>query len=377
MNITIAKKDLLHLASRASGIAERGKSTMPVLQMLLLDGEESRLVVSATDLYRSLVDHIPAEVTTPGLIAVGAKDLVDRVKMMPDGPLLLTSDDRALTVKAKGTARRYTLRAMPGGDFPPIPQADPNAAKLTLDGGVLSRLIALTKFSVATDETRPHLNSALLEWSGNTVRMVSTDGHRLSKAEATVDASASASLLIPLKALSSIDELADAAFRSTEGEEAGKLTIIPSGSSAFVLAGTAIFSVKLVDAQFPPYAQVIPASSESVVRVSRTLLADAVRAVSVAASERTGATKFSIGKGKILIESESAESGDGTDELPIEYSGKSIAIGFNARYVLDALGALDTEEVELGFTGELDPMVVKPVDPAGPNYIGVLMPIRI
>jgi DNA polymerase-3 subunit beta len=152
---------------------------------------------------------------------------------------------------------------------------------------------------------------------------------------------------------------------------------VPSGSSAFFLQGTSVFSVKLVDAQFPPYQQVIPTTADRTMRVSRTALNDAVRAVSIAAAERTGGIRFSLMKGKVLLTSESPESGDGTDEVTAEYNGAPMSLGVNARYVLEVLGALSCEEVTLDFNGELEPMVVKPVSSEGPSYVGVVMPMRI
>jgi DNA polymerase-3 subunit beta len=135
------------------------------------------------------------------------------------------------------------------------------------------------------------------------------------------------------------------------------------------------FAVRLVDAQFPPYGQVIPQQSEKLVRVPRSPLAEALKAVSVAASERTGGVKLALTKGTLRISTESPESGEGFDEVPIEYAGADMTIGFNARYFLDVLAALDEDDVELGFGGELDPAVVKPVGPR--QFLAVVMPMRI
>jgi len=135
------------------------------------------------------------------------------------------------------------------------------------------------------------------------------------------------------------------------------------------------FAVRLVDAQFPPYSQVIPQHSDKVVRISRAPFAEALRAVSVAASERTGGIRLGLAKATLRITTESPESGEGFDELPIEYTGQSMTIGFNARYFLDILGALDEDEVELGLGGELDPAVIKPIGPR--QFLAVVMPMRI
>lgn len=377
MDLTVSKKDLLRLVTRMQGVVER-KSTMPVLSNVLLavDGPQT-LRVAATDLYLAMEGSTNAEIAKGGSIAVPARDLLERIKMMPDGPLNITSPDGASAViKAVGTARRYTLRGMPGDDFPPLPAPGEGAPVLELEVGVLSRLISRTHFSISTDETRAHLNSALFEWEGDRVRMVTTDGHRLSKMEATVEGKhASSTMLVPLKAVHELRRICDEVAAEQKKDEAASIQITQSGSSAFFRGARLTFSVKLVEAQFPPYAQVIPQSTDKTVRVPRAQLADAMRAVSVAASERTGGVKLSLSPGTMRIASESPESGDGFDEVPIEYNGTPMSIGFNAKYFMDVLGALDDDEVLLSFNGELDPATIASTSDEG--FLAVVMPMRI
>jgi len=382
MELTVPKKDLLKLVMRMQGVAER-KSTMPVLSNVLMavDGP-SALRMAATDLYLALVGRVTVDVSKGGSVAVSAKDLLERVRMMPEGPIHLASQDNSTTtIKAAGSARRYTLRGMPGDDFPPVPTPSEGSPSLAIDVEVLQELVAKTHFSISADETRAHLNSALFEWDGDIVRMVTTDGHRLSKMEVKVSGrQASATMLIPLKAIQELrrlsdDIVAESKENAKEGAPRAQLQITQSGSSAFFQGGGMSFAVRLVDAQFPPYAQVIPAQSEKLVRIPRAPFADALRAVSVAASERTGGVKLALTKGTMRITTESPESGEGFDEIPIEYAGADITIGFNAKYFLDVLGALDEDEVQLGLGGELDPAVVRPVGPR--QLLAVVMPMRI
>jgi DNA polymerase-3 subunit beta len=382
MELTLAKKDLVKLLSRMQGVAER-KSTMPILANVLLAVEgPNALRVAATDLYLSIAAKMSAEINKGGSVAVSAKDLLERVKMMPEGPIFMsTQDNAAMTLKAQGTARRYTLRGMPGDDFPPIPLPAEGAPTLALDVDVLAKLISKTHYSISTDETRAHLNSALFEWDGDVVRMVTTDGHRLSKMEVRVAGrQASATMLIPLKAIQELRRLCDEAVVET-GKDGAKesakpqVQITQSGSSAFFNTGGTTFSVKLVDAQFPPYAQVIPQSSDKKVHIPRGAFAEALRAVSIAASERTGGVKLALTKGTMRISSESPDTGDGSDEVPIDDAGEAITIGFNARYFLDVLASLEGDEIILGLSGELDPAVIRPS--SEDQFLAVIMPMRI
>ncbi|HEX4478074.1 MAG TPA: DNA polymerase III subunit beta [Polyangiaceae bacterium] len=380
MQVAVSKRDLLRVVARCQGVADK-KSTMPVLGNVLLevDGTDS-LRLAATDLNLAVSGRIAAEVQKGGSIAVGARDLFERVKMMPDGPLTITTGEgSSATLRASTSARRYTLHGMPGEEFPAIPEPDAAAQALPLPTELLASLIAHTHFSISTDDTRLHLNSALFEWEGNRIRMVTTDGHRLSKMEIDLPGKpAAATMLIPLKGIQELRRLADEARGEAKGEgteAANELTLLQSGPNAFFRLPGLQFSVKLVDAQFPPYQQVIPRSTDRIVVAPRLALADALRAVSIAASDRTGGVKLSLTRNTMRFASESPDSGEGFDEVSVDYDGGEITIGFNARYFLDVLGAFDEERVEIGIGGELDPVVLRPH--GSTDYLSVIMPMRI
>jgi DNA polymerase-3 subunit beta len=381
MDLVIAKKDLLRLVGRCQGVADK-KSAMPVLANVLMLAEGDALRVAATDLYLAVSGQAQAEVMRSGSIAVPAKDLFERIKAMPDGPIQVTSKDGAQVIlKAVGSPRRYTLHGMPGSEFPVLPKPAIDAPSLALPVELLALLIARTHFSISPDETRAHVNSALFEWSGDRVRMVTTDGHRLSKMEATVEgSSATATMLIPMKAISELRRLAEEARSDKDADPASvkMVTISQSGPNAFFSIAGMQFSVKLVDAQFPPYQQVIPTITDRSIQAPRAAFADALRAVSLAASDRTGGVKLSTAEGTLRITSESPESGNGFDEVSVDYTGAEVTIGFNAKYFLDVLAVIDDDEIILGFSGELDPAIVRPVKELDyQNYVAVVMPMRI
>ncbi len=392
MELTVPKKDLLRLVSRCQGVADK-KSAMPALSNVLLVAEGSVLHVSATDMYLSITGTTAADVSTAGSVALPARELFERVKAMPEGPVQIAATAGAqTTIKASASPRRFTVHGIPGGDFPPLPRPDERAPTLSMPVELLAKLIAHTHFSISTDETRAHVNSALFEWAGDRLRMVTTDGHRLSKMEATVSgSSATATMLIPLKAIGELRRLADdaRAERSEAKGDAGSadpnsqgrtsnVQITQSGPNAFFDLAGMRFSVKLVDAQFPPYQQVIPKVSERNVRAPRKALAEALDAVRIAASDRTGGVKLTTLSGLLRVTSESPESGNGFDELPVDFEGGELTIGFNAKYFLDVLNALDGDEVILGMSGELDPATIRQgAEAEKESFVAVVMPMRI
>jgi DNA polymerase III subunit beta len=378
MDVILAKKDLLRLFARTQGVAEK-KSTMPILSNLLIQAETGgTLRASATDLFMAVTGHVTGEVIRPGILAVPAKDLVERVKAMPEGQVQITSTEGSTAqIKAVGARREFRLRGMPGEDFPQLPKPDSNSASTTISPTTLAELIARTHFSISTDETRPHLNSALFEWDGDVVRMVTTDGHRLSKHELPADGGqkASFSLLIPLKGIVELRRICDEAKAEKGDKEGQPLKLLRGGPNVFFVREDTTLAIKLVDAQFPPYQQVIPQKSSTRVRLSRNTFIDVLKAMSVAASDRTGSVKVTLGKGTMRVTSENPDSGDAFDELPVEYGGEDITIGFNVRYLLDVLGALDEEDVQLGLSGELDPVVLEPA--SDKRFLAIVMPMRI
>ena len=378
MDVILSKRDLLRLFGRTQGVADK-KSTMPILSNVLVQAEAGGILrASATDLFMAVTAHVAAEVIKPGTLAIPAKELVERVKAMPDGPVQISANEGSTAqIKAVGARREFRLRGMPGEDFPALPKPDAKAVAQTIAPATLADLIAKTHFSISTDETRPHLNSALFEWDGDVIRMVTTDGHRLSKHEVAADGGqkANLSLLIPLKGISELRRLCEEAKSDKTDKEGSPLKLLRGGPNVFFLRDDTTLAIKLVDAQFPPYQQVIPQRTENSVRVGRAALIDVLRAMSVAASERTGSVKLSLTKGTMRVTSENPDSGDAFDELAVDYAGADVTIGFNVRYILDALAALDEDEVKLGISGELDPVVVEPAPDK--KFLAIVMPMRI
>jgi len=378
MELTIDKQAFLRGLTRTHAVADR-KSSMHILSNVLLAAEGTdRLRLSATDLYLGVTALVPAKIKNGGTIALSARTLFDIVKNLPDAEVRLSlSDSHAVELRCGKV--RYKIPAMPGEDFPPLPNAG-EAEFAELDAGTLSELIALTQYSMSHDDTRPHLAGTLFEGDGKVVRMVTTDGHRLSKAERKIAGKSpmmNFSMLVPYKGIAELKRLLDD-LKAPKGAPDAPTTvgIATSGGNAFFERDDLSLSVKLADEHFPPYNKVIPTKQSRTVIAARGPLVEALRRISLVANDKSGGVQLLIEPGVLRLQSQNPEVGEGSEEVEVDYAGDELRIGFNARYLLDALSALPHDEVALELSGERDPGVLKPVDDES-GFVGVIMPMRI
>ncbi len=377
MELTIQKRDFLRGLARTHAVADR-KSSMPILSNILVSAEGSEaLRLSATDLYLGVTAMSPASIKKGGSIAVAARTLFDIVKALPDGEISWKVTDKHSVAIQCGRVK-YRIPGMPGDDFPPLP-APGDATFVSIDASMLGELISLTQYSMSSDDTRPHLAGTLFEWDGKLVRMVTTDGHRLSKAERKLPEGAhNLQMLVPYKGVTELKRVIEDAKASRKKSDEGPLTveITTAGGNAFFRRDDIMLSVKLAEEQFPPYDRVIPKKQTKKIVAARSGLIEALRRIGIVANDKSGGVQVHVEAGQIRIQSQNPDVGEGVEELDVDYAGDSISIGFNARYLLDALTALTHDEVCLELGGEFEPGVIRPVGD-GADFVGVIMPMRI
>ncbi len=365
MEFRIAKNEFLRGLRLAQGIADR-KSTMPMLANVLLRTQgTNQLLVAATDLNVSLTAELKSVNASEGGITLGAKNLYELIANAPGDEITLKKADNHWAEIKSGKVT-YKIVGMPDRDFPKIPDHR-EATYATLDSTVLREMIERTLFSVCNDETRFHLNGVFFECDGIRARMVSTDGHRLSKVERVLaeGPKLSAGVIIPKKGLLEMRKVLD-------GSPSCKLAI--KTPHLFLVQDDIAIAVKLIDAQFPPYEQVIPKDHKRVITVDRVRFIDALRRAQLMSSDTRG-VKVSATKDGVTITSDNPDLGDVREEMDSEYDGEPISIGFNPKYVVELLGQMVCDQVTLSLGGELDPGLIKPL--TGDDYLGVVMPMRI
>jgi DNA polymerase-3 subunit beta len=365
MEFRIAKAEFLRGLRLAQGIADR-KSTMPMLANVLLRTQgKNQLLVAATDLNVSLTAELKSHNASDGGIAIIAKSLFDLIANAPGDEVTLKKADNHWAEIKSGKVT-YRIVGMPDRDFPKVPDHR-EASYSTVESAVLREMIERTMFSICNDETRFHLNGVFFESDGSKCRMVSTDGHRLSKVERTIPngPKLSAGVIIPKKGLLEIKKVLE------QGPNAKLAVKTPH---VFLVQDDIAIAVKLIDAQFPPYDQVIPRDHKKIITVDRMRLIDALRRAQLMSSETRG-VKVAAAKEGVTITSDNPDLGEVREELEAEFNAEPIAIGFNPKYVVELLSQMTSDQVTVALGGELDPGLIRPL--TGDDYLGVVMPMRI
>lgn len=363
MQIQLARDPLLRALQLVQNIVEP-RQTLPILAHVLIEAAEGGVQLTATDLEVSARVTVPATVLRSGGTTLGARKLAELVRELPPEPITLSLRDDGWVDLVCGGAT-FRLAALPADEFPPF---DPGggAGWLELEAATLRGMLARTSFAMAQDESRPALNGVYLVVRGGELRLVATDGHRLALARAAVGGDLELSGIVPRKAVQEMG-------RALGGAEGTALTI--RERQFFLRTPGFVLSSKLVEGQFPNYEQVLPRGLPRRLGVAREPLMAALRRVSVLADDRTRPVRLTLGPGRLRLTASSQELGEAEEVLPAECAGEELAIVFNARYLLEALAPLESEQVVMELRDPLSAAVVRGATEEG--SLCVIMPMRI
>ena len=369
MKITIQTAELTKALYRVQGIADR-KSTMPVLaHALLMANENNELVISATDSELALSGTYKAEVSTPGGVAVQARQLYDIVKSLSAPTVeLARQDNHWVDIRAGST--KFHVVGMAADEFPELPTHH-DVAKVAVPREKLSTMVERTLFCVSTDENRHHLSGIFCETPQNHVwRMVSTDGHRLALAESQLDADLQLpqGVIVPRKAFTELKRVMG------DGEAADTVHLGFGSNKAVMQMGSTVLSTRLIEGQFPDYQQVIPKGGDKKAVIGRIPFADALRRVSLLSQGRAHGVRFEFKDNTLTLVAEDPEFGDAQEALEVQYTGSPLIIGFNARYILDVLALVTQSHITFDLADDLCPGIIRPQDDKG--FLAVVMPMR-
>jgi DNA polymerase-3 subunit beta len=372
MELVVRKTDLLRELQLFQGIVER-KNTIPILANVLLEANGAEVKMLATDLEVGLRSKCTATVSKGGSLTLPAKKLYEIIKALPETDVRIEEDKGGVKVAADRFDSR--MQTLPREDFPTLPDA-PGTVSATLARESLRKMIDKTQFAITGEDTRYFLNGALFILRGDSMALVSTDGHRLAYISVAREKAKGAKaddenrVILPRKTLLELGRLL------AEGGE-GDIRYERGENHLFFGVGDRLLISRMIDGQFPAFERVIPKNNDKHVEFDRDRLTSAVKRVALLSNERSRAVKFLIDKGKVEIASSSPEFGEAKEVLMVDYAAAPVTICFNAQYVLDFLSVVETESVSLDFKDEMSQAVLKPLGVEGYDYTYVIMPMRI
>ena len=370
MKATIERATLLKGLGHVHSVVER-RNTIPILSNVLIEVEEDGgLRLMATDLDLQINERVEANVTEPGATTVPAHTLFEIVRKLPEGSQVeLIAAEGRMQVNA-GRAR-FTLSTLPRDDFPIIAEGE-LPTRFELPAATLRQIIDKTRFAISTEETRYYLNGIYLHVSDDAqpvLKAAATDGHRLARVTVPRPEGAQGmpGVIIPRKCVGELRKLLD--------ELDGTVQLSLSDSKIRFGLGNAVLTSKLIDGTFPDYSRVIPTANDKLLKIDPRSFEEGVDRVSTIASERTRAVKMALERDRITLSVTSPENGTAAEEVPADYASEGFEIGFNARYLLDILGQIEGDAVEVHLADAAAPTLLRENDKAPALY--VLMPMRV
>lgn len=378
MEFSITKGEFFKGLQKTQGVADT-KGAIPILSNILIEVVDSGIWIYATDLNIGIKGFYKASVKNKGKFTVNARKLFDIVRELPDADINVSQksggkrkepepESTELWINLSCGNYKTRLSGLPVDEFPAFPSYGEDYL-VKFEPSQLKDMVKKTIFSISSDETRYTLNGTLLEADENTIKMVSTDGHRLSyiKNENPKTVEKKINVIIPQKTTSELLKLVE------DGEEAVLFSIYENHvvfkKENFVLVS------RVIDGQFPNYDVVLPKNNDKRVIINKDVLIHALKRVSLLSDEKSKMVKFNIEKDNIELISDTAGIGEAKEKIDVKYDGEGLSIGLNARYLLDIMSAVDNDEIFFDLKDPVSPTLFMPMN--NENYKCVIMPMRL
>ncbi len=372
MEFTISKENFLKALQKIQGIIESRK-TMPILANVLIEARQDRIDMTATDLEVGMKSSYDADVAQEGSITVSAKKLYEIVKELPDALIFFSTRENDWVDLRCGKAH-FNIVGLSPQEFPKLPATE-NINYISLDSATLNDMVEKTAYAMCHDETKYNLNGIFfraIETDGKfSLKMVATDGHRLSLAESDFAGASTNDLqkgvIFPKKGIFEIKKLTE--------DETGEIMLAFMDNSSIIRKGNTVVVMRLVDGEFPDYTRVVPTTNDKVATINRGDFLHSLRRMSILSSDKYKGIKVELNSSGMEISANNPELGEARENLDADYSGETMAIRFNARYLIDVLSILDENEVELHLKDELSPAILKPAKCK--DFLAIIMPMRL
>ena len=371
MEIKVDRDEFFKTVSRAQSVIEK-RSNMPILSMILLSAVDSSITISATDLEISFQQRLPAEVTATGSITIPGRKLFEILKESKSLQIYIKEKENNW-VFISDDETRYNLACLPAEEYPIFVEPE-DVITVGMDGDILREMISKTIYSVTMEEAGFKLSGVFTEkvaQSGKTfLRMVSTDGHRLSMIEKEMkdieQIKLEGGVMIPKKGMSELQKFAS---------EGGPVLIGFKQNNCVVKKDDCILVIRLLESKFPDYNAVIPQKATIQVKIKKDILLDGMKKMVILSSESYRGVKISLRENNMELVSINPDLGDAQENLTIEYKNDPLEAGFNARYFIDVLQVMESDVVALGFVDNSSPCLIS--GEADQGFLALVMPMRL
>ncbi len=362
MKIKTTKEELLSGIQTVQNIVSQ-KATLPILSNMLVETKKDTIKLNTTDLDIGISCEIPVNIYEEGSITIPAKRFSDIIKELPSGDVVIhTKKNNQIDIEGKKC--RFKLIGLPKEEFPKFPEFKDKEV-IQIKQSDLKDMFRMTSFAVSHEESRYVLNGILFEISGQTIRMVATDGRRLAKIDRQLTSSTKkdVSVIIPIKAIHEINR---------NLEEGGDVSFIMGTNQVLFDVNGVLIATRIIEGDFPNYNQVIPKEVQLKVAVNTQELLASIKRANLLATPDFQAIKFEVFSDKLVISKSTPDVGESREELPIQYGGPELIIGFNPSFFIDVLKNLDDELIQLEMFGSDKPAVIRMKD-----YLYLALPMRI
>ncbi|WIV12598.1 DNA polymerase III subunit beta [Proteiniborus sp. MB09-C3] len=364
MKFRIQQKDL----SKCINVVQKGissKSTLPILSGILLEAEEGKLKLTGTDLEIGIKSSIDCDIIEEGSIVITSRIFGDIVRKLPDLPIDIYVDGNNNIHIDCGNSK-FNLIGLSATDYPQLPEIY-ESSYFEIPKDLLKSMIRQTIFAAAQDETRPILTGALFETSDNNASLVAIDGYRLAVKNVSVNVDENIKVVIPAKTLNEVNKI-------LEDDDAEVKISCTTGNVIFNFGDTIITS-RLLEGQFLNYNDIIRNEYKLKIKVKTRDLQECLERASLLAREgKNNLVKLDISDDRLIITSNS-EIGNVFEELPIVLEGNDIKIAFNSKYILEGIKAIDSEEIVMYMTSNINPCIIRPAEDSSYTYL--VLPVRL
>jgi len=339
------------------------KALLPILSNILLETQSNGLRLTATDLDIGISCVIPVDVVETGAITIPAKRLGDIVKELPGDKVDVNIKKNNL-VLIETDSCQFKIIGLLKEEFPKLPEFH-NKEAIKIEKSLLKEALGLTSFAVSFDETRYILNGILFKIEKNNLILVATDGKRLAIAEKKLkqEVNKNVYIIVPIKTIQELNRNLD---------DDGEVSMVLGENQVLFDLGQVIIISRLIEGEFPDYRQVIPPVSENKVAIDREQFLLAMRRAALLSTPDYQAVKLELFKNKVVVSKATPDVGESREEVPVEYSGKELVIGFNPTYIIDVLKNLVVGKVELELVDSEKPGVIR-----HNGYIYIVLPMRL